>query len=116
MATGNENSTQAVVERHWKALLARDIDGATKDYASDAVVFLPTGSVKGANAIRAYFETSMRVIPQDAFANFKFVKQDFDGEYAYTLYSAAPIFSFAGDMFHVRNGKIVAQCGVTPPM
>lgn len=112
MIPGSENSTEAVVERHMRALMARDFDSVMKDYASDAVLFTASGTIKGAEALRAFFEASMSALPPEALANFKLIKKDTDGEYGYILWSAAPLLPFAGDTFHIRNGKIVAQSGV----
>jgi ketosteroid isomerase-like protein len=115
MTTGKVNSTEAVLERHLKMLLQGDVDNMIKDYANDAVLFVPNGPLKGYKAIRTFFEAMLKSMPPEAVKNFKLLRQDVDGEYAYILYSALPMISFGGDMFHVHDGKIVAQCGVMPP-
>jgi len=115
MVKADVKSTQAVLEYHMKALLAGDIDSLIKDYAADAVLFVPNGPLIGVKAVRSFFETSVKSWPPEMIKNFKLNRQDVTGEYAYILYSAPPMLSFGGDMFHIHYGKIIAQCGVLPP-
>ncbi len=109
MTLGNPNSTEAVLGRHLQALMQRDLDTVMKDYASNAVIFTPSGPARGHQQIRAGFEGLLAAMTPEAFANFKLIKQDVDGEYAYVVWSAFPVVPFGGDTFHVRNGQIVSQ-------
>jgi ketosteroid isomerase-like protein len=109
MTIANPNSTEAVLGRHLQALMQRDLDTVMKDYANNAVIFTPNGPAKGPTAIRAGFEGLLGAMTPEAFANFKLIKQDVDGEYAYIVWSAVRVVPFGGDTFHVRNGKIVSQ-------
>ena len=109
MTLANPNSTEAVLGRHLRALMQRDLDSVMKDYASDAVIFTPTGPARDTESIRAGFAGLLGMMTPEAFSNFKLIKQDVHGEYAYILWSAAPVVTFGGDTFHVQNGKIVSQ-------
>jgi ketosteroid isomerase-like protein len=109
MSRGGANSTEAVLGRHLQALMARDLDSLMKDYASNAVMLTPNGPAEGIEGIRAVFEGLLGIVTPEASANFKLTRQDIHGEYAYILWSIAPLIPFGGDTFHIHNGKIVAQ-------
>jgi ketosteroid isomerase-like protein len=87
----------------------RDLDRIVGDYTDDAVVFAPTGVFKGRQNIRAFFKSGLEMLTPEAMDDVTFIKKQVDGEYAYVLWSAGTVVPFAGDLFQIRDGKIVAQ-------
>ncbi len=104
-----EATTEAVMQHHEEALLSGNLDELAKDYTEDSVLFSPTETYKGPESIKAAFAAMMSMLSPEALANFKVTKQDIQGEYVYLLWTAAPTFPFAGDTFHIRNGRIMMQ-------
>jgi ketosteroid isomerase-like protein len=104
-----EGTTQAVMQHHEAALLSGNLDELAKDYAEDSVLITPIETYKGPESIKAAFGAMMSTLTPEALANFKVTKQDIQGEYVYLLWTAAPTFPFAGDTFHIHNGKIMMQ-------
>ena len=49
-------STSDVLDRHLKCFAEYDLDGVLADYSSDAVLFVPTGPLKGPGAIKTLFQ------------------------------------------------------------
>ena len=49
-------STSEVLDRHLKAFAEYDLDGVLADYSRDAVLFVPTGPLKGPDAIKTLFQ------------------------------------------------------------
>ena len=112
MAIASANSIEGVLGQHVQALVSRNLDSIMRDYTDDSVVFTPNGAFKGLENIRAFFTAALELFPPEVLNNLKVIKQDIDGEYAYVLWSAEPALSFAGDMFHIHDGKIVMQSTV----
>lgn len=106
MANG---TTEAVMQHHTQALLSGNLDELAKDYTEDSVLFTPIETYKGPENIKAAFAALMKMLPPEALTNFKTTKQEIHGEYVYGLWTAAPTFTFAGDTFHIHNGKIMMQ-------
>ena len=102
-------TTETILQHHGQALVSRNLDDIMKDYSKDSVLFTPQGTFKGLEGILSAFQGLFAASPPDALANFKNIKQEIHGEYAYLLWSAPPAFPFGGDTFHVRNGKIMMQ-------
>lgn len=108
-----KKTTGSVLQHHLQALLARNLDEIIKDYCEDSVLCLPMGTAKGLKSIRESFTAAIGMLTPEALGNFKTIKQDTDGEYAYILWSALPVVKFAGDTFHVHDGKIIMQTFVS---
>jgi SnoaL-like domain len=100
-------STSEVLDRHLKSFAEYDVDGLVADYSSDAVLFAPSGPLKGPNAINPLFDALIS----------EFAKPDsqlrcIEGDHAYILWTAETAdnwYEFATDTFVVRSGKIIAQ-------
>jgi ketosteroid isomerase-like protein len=101
--------TEAVLEQHIQAMVSRNLDNIVQDYADDAVIFAPNGVFKGSQHIRAFFKAALESLTPEAMDDLKFSKKEFEGEYAYVLWSAGTVVPFAGDLFRIRDGKIVTQ-------
>ena len=104
-------STNEVLDRHLKSFAEYDVDGVLADYSSDAVLFVPTGPLKGPDAIRPFFEALVSEFAKPG-SSFTMQQRCVDGDHAYIVWTAETAdnsYEFATDTFVVRNGKIVAQ-------
>jgi len=104
-------TTSDVVDQHLKCFGENDLDGVLADYSSDAVLFVPGKSLKGPDAIKAFFQALVLEFSKPG-ASFSMRQQSVEGDYAYILWSAETadnLYDSATDTFVVRNGKIVAQ-------
>jgi ketosteroid isomerase-like protein len=105
------STTSEIVNQHLKCFYQKDLDGVVADYASDAVLFIPSGPLRGLIAIRPFFQTFVAEFSKPG-ATFSMHQQYADGDYAYILWNAETAdntYEAATDTFIVRNGKIVAQ-------
>ena len=102
-------TTEAVIQHHGQALTSGNLDEVLENYTEDSVLFTPTETYKGLERIKAAFVAIMKMLPSEAVANFKHIKQEIHGEYVYLLWTALPTIPFAGDAFHIHNGKIMIQ-------
>jgi ketosteroid isomerase-like protein len=104
-------TTSEVLDHHLKSFAEYDVDGAVADYASDAVLFVPSGPLKGPEAIRTLFEVLIAEFAKPG-SSFTMQLRSVEGDHAYILWTAETednSYEFATDTFVVRNGKIVAQ-------
>ena len=104
-------STSDVLDRHLKSFAKRDLEGVLADYAADAVLFAPTGPLKGPNAIKPLFQGLISEFVKPG-SSFTMHQRYIDGDHAYILWTAETAdnsYEFATDTFVVRNGRIVAQ-------
>jgi ketosteroid isomerase-like protein len=54
---GAPATTKEILDHHLKCFVGVDLDGIVADYAPDAILFTPAGTLKGRDAIRALFQT-----------------------------------------------------------
>ena len=104
-------STSDVLDRHLKCFAEYDLDGVLADYSSDAVLFVPTGALKGPVAIKSLFEALVSEFAKPG-SSFTMKQRCVEGDYAYILWTAETAdnsYEVATDTFVVRNGRIVAQ-------
>ena len=104
-------STSNVLDRHLKSFAEYDLDGVLADYSSDAVLFVPTGPLKGPDAIKPLFQALVSEFAKPG-SSFTMQRRSIEGDHAYILWTAETAdnsYEFATDTFVVRNGKIVAQ-------
>jgi ketosteroid isomerase-like protein len=104
-------TTNAVLDRHLKSFADRDLDAILADYSSDAVLFVPTGPLKGPDAMRPLFQDLVSEFAKPG-SSFSMQQRWIDGDHAYIVWTAETAdkcYEFATDTFVVRNGKIVAQ-------
>ena len=105
------SSTSDVLDHHLQSFGKHDVDELLADYSPDAVLFVPTGPLKGPAAIKPLFQALVSEFQKPG-ASFKMQHQCVDGDHAYILWCAETAdncYEFATDTFVVRNGKIVAQ-------
>ena len=104
-------STSDVLDRHLTSFAEYDVNGLLADYSTDAVLFTPTGLLKGAAAIRPLFEALVSEFAKPD-SSLTMQHRSVDGDYAYILWTAETAdnsYELATDTFRVRDGKIVAQ-------
>lgn len=105
------STTDEVLARHVSCFLEGDLDGIVADYSADAVLFTPTGPLKGHDAIREFYRALIAEFGQPG-TTFAMQQQSIDGDFAYALWSAETadnVYEMATDTHVVRDGKIVAQ-------
>jgi len=104
-------NTHEILNQHLKSFSEMDLKGVLADYSSDAVMFVPGGSLKGPDAIKPFFEALISEFAKPG-ASFSMREQNIEGDFAYIRWSAETAensYEAATDTFVVRNGKIVAQ-------
>jgi ketosteroid isomerase-like protein len=104
-------STSEVLDRHLKAFAEYDLDGVLADYSRDAVLFVPTGPLKGPDAIKTLFQALISEFAKPG-SSFTMQQRSVDGDHAYIIWAAETAdnsYEFATDTFVVWNGKILAQ-------
>ncbi len=109
MTTTTVGTTESVFGHHLQAIFARDVDAIMSDYAEDAVLFTPTDTFKGLDAIRGFFTYVLTIFTPEVIATMKVARQDIHGEFAYILWSAGSTVPIGSDTFYISNGKIVTQ-------
>jgi ketosteroid isomerase-like protein len=112
MALRSGEQTEKILLRHWQAFGAGDVEAIMADYAEDAVLITPDGTLKGQTQIRSLFaQIFENMFPPDK-TSLNLAKQVVEGEIAYILWSGSSLrynAPLATDTFVMRNGKIVAQ-------
>jgi ketosteroid isomerase-like protein len=104
-------SAKDVLDHHLKCFGEGDLDGVLSAYAPDAVLFTADGPLKGADAMRPFFQAMIAEFGKPG-ATFSMKQESVEGEYAYILWTAETAdnkYEIATDMFVVRDGKILAQ-------
>ena len=104
-------SAKDVLEHHLKCFGQGNLEGILEDYASDAVLFMPTGPLKGVSAIKPLFQAMFSEFGKPG-TTFALHRQSVEGDYAYILWSAETadnLYDAATDTFVIRNGEILAQ-------
>ena len=104
-------STKDLLDHHVKCFGEGDLKGILSDYAPGAVLFTPDGPLKGADAIRPFFQAMLAEFGKPGTA-FSMKHQSIEGDYAYVLWTAETadnVYELGTDTLVVRDGKIVAQ-------
>ena len=104
-------STSDVLDHHLKSFAEYDLDGVLADYSSDAVLFVPTGPLKGPDAIKPLFQALVSEFAKPG-SSFTMQQRCIEGDHAYILWTAETAdnsYEFATDTFVVRSEKIIAQ-------
>lgn len=113
------SSTKEVLDHHLKCFGAGDLEGVLSDYSSDAILFVPTGPLKGTAAMKPIFRAIFAEFAKPG-ASFCLHQRWVEGDYAYILWTAETAdnhYDAATDTFVVQQGKIVAQsfaANITP--
>jgi ketosteroid isomerase-like protein len=105
-------STEATLAHHLQAF-AEGIEAILSDYTEESILFTPNGVIRGLDELRTFFEGFIKNSPPELFEALKFLRQDIEGEVAYTVWKAEPYIKMATDTFVVREGKILVQTVAT---
>jgi hypothetical protein len=104
-------STSDVLDRHLNSFAKFDVAGIVADYSSDAILFTPTGPLRGPAEIKPLFQALVSEFAKPG-SSFTMQHRSIEGDHGYILWTAETAdnsYEFATDTFVVRNGKIVAQ-------
>ena len=104
-------STKDILDHHIKCFGEGDLKGILSDYAPDALLFTPDGTLKGPDAIRPFFQTMLAEFGKPG-AAISMTHQSIEDDYAYVLWTAETfdnVYELGADTLVVRGGKIVAQ-------
>jgi ketosteroid isomerase-like protein len=107
--SGSMSSTQEVVDHHLDCFGKGDMDGILADYSSTAVLITPQGPLKGAAALRTFYQAVFAEFGKPG-TSLSITQRFADGDYAYILWTAETAdnaYEMATDTFVVRNGQIV---------
>jgi len=104
-------STKDVLDHHLKCFGECNLEATLADYSPDAVLFIPSGVLKGYSAIKAVFQAFFAEFRKPG-TSFTMQHEWVEGDYAYILWTAQTAqnhYDAATDTFVIRDGKIVAQ-------
>lgn len=107
----DEQSTKDVLDHHWVAFKANDLEETMKDYTEESVLITPNATYRGLDEIRNNFIEAFKLFPKDS-STFTLDKSVVVKDVGYILWqSTTPAFnlSYATDTFIIRNGKIIRQ-------
>src|SRR5688572_8480610 len=104
----NEESTSKVLQHHWDAFMANDLEATMADYTEESVLITPDKTFKGLAQIRENFVFAFSLFPKDS-SKLLLKKSIVKDDVAYILWEAsAPKVKmpFGTDTFIIQNGKI----------
>jgi ketosteroid isomerase-like protein len=104
-------STKEVLDHHLKSFGEGDLEGLLSDYGPGSVLFLSGGPLRGADAIRPFFQALFTEFGKPG-AAFSLRQLSVEGDYAYIIWTAETadnVYELGTDTFVVRGGKIVVQ-------
>ena len=107
----SEAKTKEILQHHWDAFQANDLDATLADYTEESVLITPDKTFKGLTEIRENFEFAFSIFPKDS-TTMKLNKFIVTGDVGYIIWEArAPklSLSFGTDTFIIRDGKIIRQ-------
>lgn len=107
----SEATTKQVLDHHWDAFKANDLEETMKDYTEESVLVTPNATYTGLEEIRTNFVNAFKAFPRDS-TQFTLDKSVVTKDIGYILWkSKTPTFnlSYATDTFIIRDGKIVRQ-------
>ncbi|HEY9488805.1 MAG TPA: nuclear transport factor 2 family protein [Chryseosolibacter sp.] len=107
----SETETKKVLDHHWEAFKANDLEETMADYTDESVLITPTATYRGLQEIRTNFVNAFKAFPSDS-ATFVLENSIVVKDVGYILWnSKTPTFNltFGTDTFIIRNGKIVRQ-------
>lgn len=107
----NEDQTKSVLDHHWVAFKANNLDETMKDYTDESVLITPNATYRGLSEIRENFVNAFRLFPKDS-STFSLDKTIVVKDVGYILWkSKTPSFNltYGTDTFIIRDGKIVRQ-------
>jgi len=116
----SEERTKEILQHHWDAFQANDLEATMADYTEESILVTPDKTFKGLAAIRENFEFAFSVLPKDS-TTMKLTKSIVVNDIGYIHWEAKTPklnFSFGTDTFIIHDGKIIRQtfAGVITPL
>ena len=112
----SKRTPEEVFAHHAQALGAEDLDAILLDYADDACLILPSGVLRGKDAIRNFFAGLVQALPKAQW-NVKTIYEDNVLFLEWTADSPKASVSDGVDTFMFQDGLIQVQtvrCTVVP--
>ena len=109
--TSADSTTQTVINHHLERFAALDVPGVLADYASDAVMIVPTGVLRGVHEIAPLFQNLCAEFAKPG-ATFDLQQQVIEGDVGYIWWVAETpdnTYELGTDTFFVPYGKIAVQ-------
>ena len=107
----SEESTSKVLDHHWQAFRANDLEAVMADYTEESILITPDKTFKGLKEIRDNFVFAFTIFPKGK-STLKLRKSIVQQEVGYITWEATtPKMkkSFNTDTFIIHDGKIVRQ-------
>ncbi len=107
----SEESTTQVLDHHWKAFGANDLEATMADYTEESILITPEKTFKGLKEIRDNFVFAFTIFPKGS-STLKLRKSIVQKDVGYITWEATtPKMkkSFNTDTFIIHDGKIVRQ-------
>jgi ketosteroid isomerase-like protein len=106
-----EQTAEAVVQRHWAALFAHDLEALLRDYAEDAVMLISIAPapIRGLAGLRAFWEMALQLWTPEVIRQFKMDAQLAAGDIVFATWTVGETIPLGTDTFIVRDGKIAVQ-------
>jgi hypothetical protein len=107
----DEAKTREVLDHHWNAFQANDMEATMADYTEESILITPDAIYKGLAEIRQNFEQAFAAFPKDS-TQMQLNKTVVILDVGYILWQATtPQFelTYATDSFIIRDGKIIRQ-------
>jgi hypothetical protein len=116
----SQEATQQVLDHHWKAFIANDLEETMADYTEESFLITPDKTFKGLVEIRQNFVNAFADFPKDS-STLQLDKSLAIQDVGYIIWQATtPKFkmSYGTDTFIIQNGKIIRQtfAGVFVPL
>jgi hypothetical protein len=111
LPTFSEESTSQVLDHHWKAFGANDLEAVMADYTEESILITPEKTFKGLKEIRDNFVFAFTIFPKGS-STLKIRKSIVQQDVGYITWEATtPKMkkSFNTDTFIIHDGKIVRQ-------
>ena len=109
MSSVSTQQTAAVLAHHLEVVAAKDVDAILSDYTDSSVLYTQERQFRGLGELREFFTGFVGLLTPEVLAKFKMVRQDMDGEIAYTIWTVGDMIPLGSDTFIVRDGKIIVQ-------
>jgi len=107
----SEESTSQVLDHHWQAFGANDLEAVMADYTEESILITPDKTYKGLKEIRDNFVFAFTIFPKGK-STLKLRKSIVQQEVGYITWEATTPKtkkSFNTDTFIIHDGKIVRQ-------
>ena len=107
----SEESTAKVLDHHWQAFGANDLEAVMADYTDESILITPDKTFKGLKEIRDNFVFAFTIFPKGK-STLKLRKSIVQQEVGYITWEATTPKtkkSFNTDTFIIHDGKIVRQ-------